>query len=318
MNFVWNFCNDIQKTALRQCKRWPTGFDLIKLTTGTSKEIGLHSGSIASVCQQYEMSRRQKRRPRLRYRGKKSLGWIPFKGRDIKITDDSFLFNKKQFRVWMSRTIPSDAKIIDGSNFSQDARGNWFLNIVLRVKGKEPKKILSSVGIDLGLKNFATLSTGETIEPKKFYRREEHRLSSAQRAKKKKFTKNIHKKIANKRKDFLHKLSNRLSNEHQFIVVGDVCSSSLAKTNLAKSILDAGWSTFRFMLAYKSIRNGARYMEVDEKFTTQTCSDCGSISGPKGRKGLRVREWACKHCDSIHDRDVNSAKNILRLGHQTP
>ena len=78
VNFVWNFCNDTQKFALKWHKRWPSGFDLNKLTAGTSQELGLHAGTITAACEQYAKSRAQKKRPHLRYRGKKSLGWVPF------------------------------------------------------------------------------------------------------------------------------------------------------------------------------------------------------------------------------------------------
>ncbi|MDP3672638.1 MAG: transposase, partial [Telluria sp.] len=83
VNFVWNYCNDRQKDALRFGRRWHTGFDLIKLTTGASRELGLHSGTVNDVCQQYAKSRIQSRRPYLRYRGRKSLGWVPLKGREL-------------------------------------------------------------------------------------------------------------------------------------------------------------------------------------------------------------------------------------------
>ena len=100
------------------------------------------------------------------------------------------------------------------------------------------------------------------------------------------------------------------------IVVGNVNSSALAKTRMAKSVLDAGWASFKNMLAYKSIANGATFLEVNEAYTTQTCSDCGVIGGPKGRQGLGIREWQCV-CGCIHDRDHNSALNILRIGQDT-
>ena len=80
VNYVWNFCNDTQKHALKWNKRWPTGFDLNVLTTGCSKILGIHSGTVNATCEQYAKSRNQRRRPYLRYRGKKSLGWVPLKG----------------------------------------------------------------------------------------------------------------------------------------------------------------------------------------------------------------------------------------------
>jgi transposase len=84
---------------------------------------------------------------------------------------------------------------------------------------------------------------------------------------------------------------------------------------MAKSVLDAGWAAFRSMLHYKAMRHGARFVEANERYTTQTCSCCGCRTGsPRGVKGLRVREWECEACGVLHDRDTNSAINILRSG----
>ena len=102
-----------------------------------------------------------------------------------------------------------------------------------------------------------------------------------------------------------------------FIVVGDVGSARLAKTNMAKSVNDAGWAMFRNLLEYKAIARKVVYREVSERLSTQTCSGCGAIGGPKGREGLGIREWVCGQCNAVHDRDVNAAMNILRLGHQS-
>jgi len=100
-------------------------------------------------------------------------------------------------------------------------------------------------------------------------------------------------------------------------VVGNVSSSGLAKTKMAKSVLDAGWSTLRTLLSYKCEHAGGVFLEVDERYTTQACSCCGSLSpsSPKGRAGLGIRGWTCE-CGVTHDRDVNAAKNILALGHE--
>ncbi|MBR8181100.1 RNA-guided endonuclease InsQ/TnpB family protein [Burkholderia ambifaria] len=122
VNYVWNFCNDTQKHALKWSKKWPTGFDLNVLTTGSSKALGIHSGTINATCEQYAKSRSQHRRPYLRYRGRKSLGWVPLKGRDLKREGDAFRFAGNTFRVFNSRPLP-EGKIKDGTTFAQDARG---------------------------------------------------------------------------------------------------------------------------------------------------------------------------------------------------
>ena len=99
---------------------------------------------------------------------------------------------------------------------------------------------------------------------------------------------------------------------------GDVASAKLVKTKMAKSTLDAGWSMFKTMLEYKSHQAGIVFEVINESYSTQTCSCCGSIpaSSPKGRAGLRIREWVCSTCATVHDRDVNAAKNILAAGHR--
>jgi len=101
------------------------------------------------------------------------------------------------------------------------------------------------------------------------------------------------------------------------IFVGNVSSKALIKTNMAKSALDAGWSMFKTMLEYKSRQAGIFFEEVNESYTTQTCSCCGVIpaSSPKARAGLGIRQWTCGACGSAHDRDTNAAKNILARGH---
>jgi IS605 OrfB family transposase len=172
------------------------------------------------------------------------------------------------------------------------------------------------VGIDLGLKTLAACSDGEKIVNPKSYRQLEAKLATAQRAGNRARAKAIHAEITNARKDHLHKASAKLADANRLIVVGNVNAAGLAKTRMAKSVLDAGWSMFRSMLAYKARRHQATFLEVNERFTTQTCSACGAIheAWPKGIAGLEIREWRCPSCGASHDRDVNAARNILALG----
>jgi IS605 OrfB family transposase len=226
-NFVWNFCNDTQLQALKWNKRWPSGFDLNRLTAGSSKELALHAGAINAVCEQYAKSRRQKNRPFLRWRGK--------------------------------------------------------------------------------------------IENPRLLERLADKLATVQRAGKKRQATNLHARIGNARRDFHHQLSIRIVREFDYIAVGNVNAAGLAKTRLAKSVLDAGWSSFRSMLRYKAIAHGAWYEEVNESFSSRVCSSCASETGPKGVAELGIRSWICAQCGVSHDRDINSARNILfRSGHRTP
>ena len=321
VSYIWNFCNDRQKDALRFGRRWLTGFDLNKLTVGSSRELGLHSGTVNAVCEQYAKSRAAKKRPFLRYRGRKHLGWVPLKGRDIRETPTGFHFHGREFRVFKSRSLPDGAKIKDGTNFSRDARGNWFLNFVVEVETPEQRPMNVGVGIDLGLNTFAALSTGETIDNPRHFRQLEEKLGKAQRARKKRQAANIHARIVDARRDFLHKLSHRLVHEFDYIAVGNVNAAALAKTKMAKSVSDVSWSSFRSMLAYKAIRHGAWFEEVNESFSSQVCSSCGTLpdSRPRGIADLGIRQWCCSSCGVLHDRDTNAALNILaRHGHVPP
>ena len=142
-------------------------------------------------------------------------------------------------------------------------------------------------------------------------------LGKAQRANKKQRVKAIHAKIKHRRKDRIHKFTTALVNSHAAIIVGDVSSEKLARTRMAKSVLDAGWGMLKTQLAYKAIAQSVVFEVVNESNSTQTCSCCGVIpdSSPKGRAGLGIREWVCSECGAEHSRDVNAARNILAAGH---
>ena len=310
-NFVWNFCNQTQQQALKWNKRWPTGFDLNRLTAGSSKELALHAGTINAVCEQYAKSRRQRNRPFLRWRGRRSLGWVPLKGRDLKRSGEAFRFAGHTFRVFHSRPLP-EGKIRDGTNFSCDARGYWFLNIVAEVAPPKPRPVRSAVGIDLRLKDFAALSSGEKIENPRYLRQLADQLAAAQRAHKKRQATNLYLRITHARRDFHHKLSMRLVREFDYIAVGNVSAAALAKTRLAKSVLDAGWSSFRYMLRYKALAHGAWYQEVDESFSSRVCSSCAGETGPKGVADLGIRSWICSECGISHDRDPDRPAAVTR------
>ena len=321
VNQVWNYCVETQRKVQaihRQglSRRWPSHFDLVRLTTGTSKEIGANAQSIGLVCEQFAESRNQhKKCPRFRASGgpKRALGWIPFHQQSHRVEDNSITYMGHRFRFFGAerRPLPATAK---GGAFVEDARGKWWVCFHVEV-GELPTGI-GAVGIDLGLKTLATTSDGEKIANPTTYRALEAKLASTERAGNRTRAKAIHAKIANQRKDYLHKASAKLAAANRLIVVGNVNAAGLARTPMAKSVRDAGWSMFRNMLRYKASRHGAQYLEVDERFTTQTCSHCGSRPDgrPEGITGLRVREWVCSSCGASHDRDVNAAKNILALG----
>lgn len=318
VNYVWNYCNETQQKAARASRKWLTAVDLQRLTAGASRELDIHAHTIQKVCQQYDRSRSAKRRPWLRFRGKKSLGWVPFsKGHVSVVGPGKIKFRGIVYETMNWRDTPEGA-IIKAGSFSQDARGRWYINCPVEMCEREAAPN-QAVGIDLGLKDIATLSTGEKIENHRHYRRLEQRLAVAQRANKRKQVQAIHSKIANARKDQLHKASADIAARHSVIVVGDVSPSKLTQTRMAKSVLDAGWAILKTQLQYKAMRHNGTCIEVSERLSTQTCSQCGSLppERPKGIAGLAIREWTCSACGALHDRDQNAARNILRIGLDT-
>jgi putative transposase len=317
VNTIFNFCNETSMKAISERSQWLSGYDLQKLTAGYSKCDGVHVGAVTvqSVCDEYATRRRAAKKARLNWRvsnsasAKYSLGWVPFKGSQVKYKGGQIKFGGILFSLWDSYGL--EKYDLRSGSFSEDARGRWYFNVMVEV-APEKSEGIASVGVDLGLKTAITTSNGGSFEGR-LYRASEEKLAMAQRANKKRQVKTIHAKIRNQRKDGLHKFSTALVKENAAIFVGDVSSQKLVKTKMAKSTLDAGWAMFKTMLEYKCHQAGVIFEEVNEAYSTQACSQCGSIEGPKGLSGLGIREWSCS-CGAVHSRDVNAARNILRVG----
>ena len=223
-----------------------------------------------------------------------------------------------------SRTIPKAAKVTTVT-VSLDAAGRYFVSLLCDDAVAERPAVDGKVGIDLGLTHFAILSNGEKVAAPNTFRKNEAKLAKLQRrmAKKTKGSANrkksklkvarLHAKIADSRKDFLHKLSTRLVNENQVIAIETLAVSNMQKNRcLAKSIADASWSEFVRQLEYKSLWYGRELVGIDRWYpSSKRCSDCGHTVA---KMPLNVREWTCPECGTIHDRDINASKNILAAG----
>lgn len=314
VNYVWNYCNETALHALRYNSEWLSGFDLQKLTKGAGKDLGINSTTIQEVCSEYALRRKKTQKRKLRWRGRKSLGWIPFKSTGISFKEGMVYYAGHQFKLFQPERLPANGEYGSGE-FCQDSRGRWYLCISIDYE-IQASEASAQIGIDLGLKSTATLSNGQKVSNGRYYRMMERKLAKAQRGRKKRQAKGIHAKIRNKRMDDLHKASTKIAEENKLIVVGKLSAKKLAKTRMAKSINDAATTMFKAMLKYKASARQRWYVEVDETNTTRTCSSCGVIpaSAPKGVKGLSVREWVCCECGAVHDRDINAALNILRIG----
>jgi IS605 OrfB family transposase len=319
VNQVWNYANALSYRSIRERRKWLSAYDIQKYTAGSSKLLNLPSSTIDAICTEYATRRSKAKKARLNWRtirgSRRNLGWVPFKKASIKLIGDKIRFNNIIVDMFDCGYDLSQYDLRAG-NFNQDAQGKWYFNVVVRYSHRKLGNN-KAVGIDLGCKEAATDSNGVKIIGRE-YRKLEKDLAIAQRAKNKVRTRAIHAKIKNKRKDTLHKYSRDLVNQNGFIFVGDVSSSKLVKTKMAKSVLDAGWYMLKTMLSYKCDHAGIVYREVNERYTTQTCSNCGALpdSRPKGIAGLGIREWTCSECGAHHDRDINAAKNIREAGHR--
>jgi putative transposase len=223
--------------------------------------------------------------------------------------------------VRWSRTLPTQPSSV---TVIRDAAGRYFASFVVEVTPDPLPKADGECGIDLGLGHFAVLDDGTKITAPRFLRRAEKKLKRAQQelSRKQKGSANrekararvarAHARVSDARRDFHHKLSTAIIRENQAVYMEDLAVKGIARTRLAKSVHDAGWSAFVSMLEYKALLHGREFRRIGRFVpTSQVCSACGVKDGPKP---LHVREWACTECGTVHDRDVNAARNILAAG----
>ena len=208
---------------------------------------------------------------------------------------------------------------------SKDCADRYFVSILVEEDIKPLPVVNEQVGLDLGLKSMVITSDGHTFGNPKFFAKDEKKLAKAQRrhAKKKKGSKNrakaklkvarIHARIADRRRDYQHKLSTQIIRENQVVCVESLQVKNMVKNHcLAKAISDVGWGEFVRQLEYKAEWYGRTLVRIDKWYpSSKRCFDCGHILDSLT---LDVREWTCPECGVVHDRDINAAKNVLAAG----
>ena len=323
VNLVWNYCNDLSMKIRQREGKYPSAYDLHRYLAGSSKAgIPLHSQTIQAIADEYVTRRKQVKKHRLNWRvsnrksPKYSLGWMPFKASAVQYRDGQVhISGVGALSLWDSYGLKRDTCIVGGS-IAEDARGRWHLNLcVKQVVAETIDAPATAIGIDLGCGTAAITTDPDLALDTGWYRGIEKALATAQRAGKKKCARALHAKAANRRKDAIAKFSRSCSERYGFIFIGNVSSQSQIDSGRAKGALDAGWGLLRTQLRHKCHEAGAVFAEVNEAYSTQTCSCCYRRTGPKGVAGLGIREWTCTECGSHHDRDGNAARNILEAGH---
>ena len=227
-------------------------------------------------------------------------------------------------RIHWSRPLPEGAQPTTVT-LSQDTAGRYFVSILIEDEIAPLPPETGQVGVDLGLHDVVVLSTGEKMSNPRFFAQEEQKLAQAQHrlAKKQMGSKNrdkarrkvahIHARIADRRTDFLQKLSTRIIRENQTICVESLSVKAMVKhPTLAKAISDVGWGAFVRMLEYKANWYGRTLARIDKWYpSSKRCFACGHVLDSLS---LDIRTWICPECGSPHDRDVNAAQNILAAG----
>ncbi|TQD23512.1 RNA-guided endonuclease TnpB family protein [Methanolobus vulcani] len=241
--------------------------------------------------------------------------------------EDNFLYLSKigNVRVKVHREVEGDIKRII---VRRSACKKWYVSLTTECEDIEiPERNMEHVvGIDMGLSSFATLSDGTAIYNPRFFRKEEKELAKAQRKLSKatkgsperkkaiRVVQRVHERIANKRYDFIHRLSKRLVDDYSFIAFEDLNIKNMLKNHcLAKSISDAAWNMLISATKYKAESAGSLVALVNPANTSKMCSRCGLLV----EKTLADRTHECNSCGLVLDRDHNAAINILRLGLQS-
>ena len=190
----------------------------------------------------------------------------------------------------------------------------WYLCLFIDTEPKAIERLaFGEIGIDPGFSNLLTTSDGEIIDQPRELEAAAERLAQAQRGHDKVLAARIQERIANRKKDRNHKITRKLVAENVLIVWSKDKIKGIAK-RFGKSVSSSAHAQIRGMLSYKSPISGTQFVEVASKYSTKTCSECGSPSDPTGFAGLSVRQWRCSACGSEHDRDVNAARNTLFVG----
>lgn len=320
---LWNDGLELAKQIYRDYEKFPTRQTYQEI----SKNSGLYSQAAQDVCIRLDLALKAKVRRKKaglkggfpRFKSVERVKSLHYPQAGFKLTPNKKLKVSPFGLINIRLHRPVEGKI-KTLTLKREPTGKWYAALTSETETRAvPKNNGSQVGIDLGLKFFATLSDGTTIRNPRHLRKYEARLAFVQRQKdlKKKGSKNrnkarrkmaiLYEKVKNTRRDFLHKLSHKLVHSHSLIALEDLSSQEMAERQFGKSINDAGWSEFIAMISYKAESAGSGFALVNPENTTKECSRCGVLT----KKDLNERQHDCLSCGLSMDRDLNAAINIL-------
>ena len=322
--YVYNLALETKNAAYISAKHNYSAFDLVKQLPELKKELPwlkeVNSQSLQQSIQNMDIAFKKFFKgsgfPKFKskHKGKQSFS-IP---QNVIVENDLLIIPKFKEGIKMSLHRPTKGTI-KSATISVTPTGKYFVSVLCDTKEEIPTKVQikesTTIGIDLGIKDFAITSEGEVFENPKYLRKSQSKLKYVQRKyskykgkrTKKKLAK-LHENVVNKRKDFLHKVSTQLIRENQTIAIETLAVKNMVSNhNLAQAISDASWSTFVSMLEYKADWYGKNILRIGRFApSSKTCS-CGVIN-----KDLKLsdRVWTCKSCGTTHDRDILAACNI--------
>ena len=331
--WVFNETLATRKNSWEQEKKTLSLYDMNKLLTLWKQEHtelkNVHSQVLQNVQERVDLAfkaffRRVKagEKPGYpRFRGYGRYDSFTFKQSGFVLQDQGVLLSKIGIlKMIQHRPIEGRIKTL---TVQRDAVGNWYACFACEVEAETMPFNDLAIGVDVGLESFATLSNGEKVPNPRFFRQDEKELAKAQRklskaekgtperAKRRKAVQHVHQRIANRRKDFAHKLSRKWVDRFGMIAFENLCIHNMLQNHgLAKSISDAAWNQLIAYTTYKAENAGRVVALVDPRNTSKQCSRCGTMV----EKSLSVRVHVCPVCGLVMDRDENAANNILRLG----
>jgi len=321
---VFNLALETKNMAYLGNKVNLSAFDLIKQLPELKKEFvwlkEVNSQSLQQAIQNMDIAFKRFFKgagfPSFKKKSNRGSFCVP---QNVEVEDDRLMIPKFKGGIKINLHRPTRG-VLKRATVSVTPTGKYFASILCDTGEQASAKTLieesSTVGIDLGIKDFATTSEGELFENPKYLRKAQSKLKHVQR----KYSKNkgkrtkkrlakLHEDVTNKRKDFLHKVSTKLIRENQTIALETLAVKNMVKNHcLAQAISDASWSTFVTMLEYKAEWYGKNILRIGQFApSSKTCSNCGAINK---ELTLSDREWTCTKCLSFHDRDINAALNI--------
>jgi len=319
VQWLWNLTG-VYNWAIRkikldaQNKIYYSNFDFMNLIANHSKRMGIPSHIMRGILNQAYTAwqrcfKKIAKKPRLKGNRNK-LNSIPFPD-PIRAPKDNRIGLPGLDKVRYHKQELPNGKIKCGRIIKRAS--GWYLALFIDTVHTFPvQETDKAVGIDPGFRTLLTLSNGVKIENPRELHKGAERYAQAQRGRRKQLSARLQERQANRRRDRNHKISRKLVENYKAIYYSDDNFKGIAR-KFGKSISEAGLSQLIGMLRYKGSLCGRKVIPVNSKFTTQRCSACGSITGPKGISNLSVRQWDCA-CGAHLDRDINAAKNVLFAG----